>query len=158
MTLIHRFAFVALLTLSSQLCFANDWVTLHTIVDGDTIKVKHQNKLVTVRLLGIDTAETSTNTHLQWQRTYWKKTSSELIQWGKKAKNFLQQRLTTGDPLRLEYDTQRIDYYNRTLAYVYLADGTMINALLLEYQLAHIFVIPPNLRHQDLLAKLWMTN
>lgn len=36
--------------------------------------------------------------------------------------------LSTGDRIRLEYDWERRDKYGRTLAYVYLEDGTFLNA------------------------------
>ncbi len=34
----------------------------------------------------------------------------------------------TGKRVRLEYDRERQDKYGRTLAYVYLEDGTFLNA------------------------------
>jgi len=37
-------------------------------------------------------------------------------------------RLVDGKTVRVEYDWNRKDKYNRTLAYVYLLDGTFVNA------------------------------
>ena len=37
-------------------------------------------------------------------------------------------RLILGKDVRMEYDWQRKDRYGRTLAYLYLADGTFVNA------------------------------
>jgi micrococcal nuclease len=36
--------------------------------------------------------------------------------------------LVEGKRIRLEYDQQRHDQYGRTLAYVYLENGTFVNA------------------------------
>jgi endonuclease YncB( thermonuclease family) len=60
----------------------------------------------------------------------------------------LNRRLTEGKHVRLEADEVGEDGYHRLLAYVYV-DGEMVNAHLIEAGLAHVFVIPPNLRHYD---------
>lgn len=51
-----------------------------------------------------------------------------------------------GQKVRLETDLQKKDKYGRTLAYVYLKDGTFVNARLIEEGLARAIVIPPNRR------------
>lgn len=45
------------------------------------------------------------------------------------------------------YDTERYDNYGRSLAYVYLEDGTFVNALLLEEGFARVMTITPNTNH-----------
>jgi len=40
--------------------------------------------------------------------------------------------LVEGKKVKLEYDWQRIDRYGRTLAYVYLKDGTFANAEIIK--------------------------
>jgi micrococcal nuclease len=81
------------------------------IVDGDTI---HVDGIGPVRLIGIDTPET-VHPDLPVQA------------FGIEASAFTQ-RLAEGRVVRLEYDWQRRDRYNRTLAYAYLPDGTFLNA------------------------------
>ena len=50
------------------------------------------------------------------------------------------QRSVEGKRVRLEYDQQRRDKYGRTLAYVYLDDGTFVNAEIIKqgYGFAYI--------------------
>jgi micrococcal nuclease len=67
-----------------------------------------------VRLIGVDTPET-------------KDPRKPVQYFGKEATAFTQ-RLVEGKRVRLEYDQQRVDKYGRTLAYVYLDDGTFVNA------------------------------
>ena len=49
---------------------------------------------------------------------------------------------------------QQLDRYDRTLAYVYLEDGTFVNAWLLENGYAAVMTIPPNVKHEGLFRKL----
>jgi micrococcal nuclease len=81
------------------------------VVDGDTIVLEHVGK---VRLLGVDTPE-SVDPRRAVERL------------GKEASDFTRQ-LVGGKRVRVEYDGNRKDRYNRTLAYVFLADGTLVNA------------------------------
>jgi micrococcal nuclease len=47
----------------------------------------------------------------------------------------------------LEFDVERIDPYNRLLAYVYLPDGTMFNEALVRAGYAQVATFPPNVKH-----------
>jgi len=40
-------------------------------------------------------------------------------------------KLVDGETVRLGFDVQQFDKYGRTLAYVYLEDGTFVNAWLI---------------------------
>jgi len=53
----------------------------------------------------------------------------------------------------LEFDVERRDRYERLLAYVYLKDGTFVNAWLVENGYAMVMTVPPNVRHQELFLK-----
>lgn len=81
------------------------------VVDGDTIDIQRIGR---IRLIGVDTPET-VDPRRPVQR------------FGKEASDFLK-RLVEGQRVRLEYDQERRDAYNRTLAYVFLPDGTFVNA------------------------------
>jgi micrococcal nuclease len=81
------------------------------VVDGDTIVLE---QIGTVRLIGVDTPET-VDPRRPVQR------------FGKEASDFAH-RLLNGKRVRVEYDWNRKDKYNRTLAYVYLEDGTLVNS------------------------------
>ncbi len=96
------------------------------VVDGDTIVVRG---IGTVRLIGIDTPETVDP-------------RKPVEYFGQEASIFLK-RLVEGQTVRLEYDQQRTDRYNRTLAYVYLADGTFVNAEIVRQGYGHAYTAFP---------------
>jgi micrococcal nuclease len=90
-------------------------LTVQRVIDRDTMKLSTGE---TVRLIGVDTPET-------------KDPRKPVQYFGKEATAFTQ-RLVEGKRVRLESDQQRVDKYGRTLAYVYLDDGTFVNAELIK--------------------------
>jgi len=99
--------------------------TVQRIYDGDTVLLSDGRK---VRYLGINAPE--------WAQPY-----------SVKARVFNEQ-LTKGNRVRLEVDRQERDRYGRTLAYVW-KNGTMVNERLVREGFAHVWVIPPNLKHYE---------
>jgi micrococcal nuclease len=85
------------------------------VIDGDTVVIERIGR---VRLIGVDTPET-VDPRRPVQR------------FGKEASAFTR-RLVEGRRVRVEYDRERTDKYNRTLAYIYLLDGTFVNAELVR--------------------------
>jgi len=63
-------------------------------------------------------------------------------------------KLVDGKTVRLEFDVQQLDKYGRTLAYIYLEEGTFVNAWLVENGYAAVMTIPPNVKHQELFLRL----
>ncbi len=63
-------------------------------------------------------------------------------------------KLVDGKTVRLEFDVQQVDRYNRLLAYVYLEDRTFVNAWLVEHGFAQVMTVPPNVKHQELFLRL----
>jgi micrococcal nuclease len=63
-------------------------------------------------------------------------------------------KLVDGKTVRLEFDVQQVDRYNRLLAYVFLEEGTFVNAWRVENGYAVVMTIPPNVKHQELFLKL----
>lgn len=104
------------------------------VVDGDTIHVLRRGRDVTIRLIGMDTPEVD-----------WYGGRAECF--GARAGRFLIE-LLEDRRVRLEFDEDRIDPYERTLAYVYLADGRMMNELLVRRGFAVVTIYQPNDRHQ----------
>lgn len=101
------------------------------VVDGDTIIVEDVGR---VRLIGVDTPETvHPNRPVEF--------------FGKEASAFTK-RLLEGKQVRLEYDQERQDRYGRTLAYVYLADGTFVNAEIIRRGYGHAYTRFP-FRHME---------
>jgi len=101
------------------------------VVDGDTIIVEGVGR---VRLIGVDTPETvHPNRPVEF--------------FGKEASAFTK-RLLERKRVRLEYDQERTDRYGRTLAYVYLADGTFVNAEIIRRGYGHAYTRFP-FRHME---------
>lgn len=104
------------------------------IYDGDTVKVDGVGK---VRLLGIDTPE---KTASERDKTFRRAgiASKQLRRGAKRATDFLL-RHAKGQVVTLTFDRDRTDHYGRTLAYVTLADGRMLNRELLREGLACVY-------------------
>lgn len=106
------------------------------VMDGDTIAVKLKGKVETVRFLLIDTPETvHPNMPIQ--------------PYGPQAHRFTEQ-LLTGKKVRLELGKKKRDRYGRLLAYIYTANGKMVNEMLLKKGLARVaYVFPPDTKYVD---------
>ena len=108
------------------------------VVDGDTIKVRYDGKLESVRLIGIDTPEI---------------TRGKNEPFGKPAGAFLEALLADRTVL-IEFDVERRDRYGRLLAYVW-AQGDrdpapiLVNAQLARWGYAQLLTIPPNVRYVE---------
>ncbi|WP_262497341.1 thermonuclease family protein [Parapedobacter koreensis] len=72
---------------------------------------------------------------------------------GEAAKAYVTQ-LTLHKRVQLELDVQESDRYQRLLAYVYLEDGTFLNAHLVANGYAILDTHPPNVKYVDLFADL----
>lgn len=112
-------------------------VTLDRAVDGDTLKVIYEGKSQSVRLLLIDTPETS-HPKLGVQPL------------GNEAKQYTKQLVEKASQIELEFDVgPNRDKYSRLLAYVYV-DGVMLQESLLEKGYARVaYIYPPNVRYVD---------
>lgn len=109
-------SFFFLLVLSSAI--GQDFYLCTRVIDGDTIIVSINGKQERVRLIGVDTPET---VH-----------PNKLVEYfGKEASEFTK-KMVEGKRVRLEYDWQKRDRYGRLLAYVYLKDGTFLNAEIIK--------------------------
>lgn len=120
-----------------QLPASTDKRIVTKVVDGDTIWVSGKNgSEEKIRLIGIDAHEVR-NTPKKKAGFY-----------GKEATSYLRKRIS-GKKVRLEYDVQRYDRYRRTLAYVYLEDGTFINAEMVRKGYAVVLTVSPNIKYAD---------
>lgn len=95
---------------------------VRTVIDGDTITV---SGVGVVRLIGVDAPEKAGGYR-------------DAEPFGNQATTFMR-RLVEGQIVRLEYDGERKDQYNRTLAYVFLADGTLANEAIIRAGLAEVY-------------------
>lgn len=61
----------------------------------------------------------------------------------------LNAELVASQTVRLEYDREPLDDYGRTLAYVFLRDGSMVNERLLRSGLAFCLFTLPNVKYES---------
>ena len=104
------------------------------VADGDTIYVNIAGQPFTVRYIGIDTPEMESQS-------------------GPVAREANRQ-LVKGQTVYLEKDVSETDRYGRLLRYVYLADGTFVNAELVRMGYAVVKAYPPDTRHHRQLSLL----
>ena len=117
------------------------------VVDGDTLTVRVSGRREGVRLIGVDTPESSPNDRAQRVSKKYHKDMALMLAQGKRAAAFTESLAHAGDALKLEFDVQQRDAYGRLLAYVYLADGRMLNELLVKEGFAYSMTVPPNVRY-----------
>jgi len=95
-----------------------------------------------VRLIGIDTPET-------------KDPRTVVECFGREASNHLAALLPIGTPVRVVYDVQRTDRYNRALAYLYRSsDALFINAAMIIEGYAAAYRYPPDVANADWFSAL----
>ena len=132
-------------TLPLQEEMINRWrqkeVYVTKVIDGDTFWVNNGSEKFKVRFIGIDAPETR-NSRGKLKGPY-----------AKEAKEYVQQ-LTENKWVKLELDVQKKDRYRRMLAYIYLLDGTFLNADLVKGGFAVVDTYPPNVKHTALFVKL----
>ncbi len=117
------------------------FVYVTKVIDGDTFWTDDGMEPFKVRFIGIDAPET--------RNTRWKKKGY----YANESKKYVRSK-TEHQWVRLEYDVQPKDKYRRTLAYVYLEDGTFLNASLVEQGYAVVSTYPPNVKYVEVFIKL----
>ena len=114
---------------------------LERVVDGDTIIVHDPDgNRVRVRLTGINAPE---SVH---------EDESKNTEEGRQASQFMKDLLSDVDTVYLEYDVEQYDQYDRTLAYVWIDNGStyiMVNEIMLATGHAEPVYIKPNLKYAD---------
>lgn len=130
-------------------------VIVERVVDGDTIIViDDQGNSFRVRLIGIDTPE---SVHPDEE----KNTESGTV-----ASEYTKSRLLPGATVFLQYDEEKTDVYNRTLAYLWLSNNVdcgkisdiekyMYNAELILKGYAIPKEYAPNVMYSDIFVTLY---
>lgn len=136
---VKGFLYLLIILSTAALCFQGiDYkAKVQRVIDGDTILLENREK---VRYIGIDTPET-------------KHPLKGVEYFGQEAYEANKQ-LVEGKTVRLAFDVQQRDRYGRLLAYVYLEDGTFVNAWLVENGYAQVATYPPNVKYQKLFLEL----
>ncbi len=112
-----------------------DRAVVSRVVDGDTLEVMRNGRRTRVRLIGMDTPETVDPRRPDG--CFGAEATKEL------------RRLMSGGEVLLQYDVDRADRFGRTLAYVFLADGTFVNLDLVRRGFARVLTVPPNVAHAE---------
>jgi micrococcal nuclease len=102
-------------------------------VDGDTVYVRYRGREFDVRLIGIDTPEVDPSIGVEC--------------FGDEASRFTD-RVLAGESVRLEFDVERYDRFDRVLAYVWFG-GRLFNERLVAEGYAVVTTFPPNVRYED---------
>lgn len=122
--------------LPQHACSADNGYQVKWVVDGDTVVLNDGRK---VRYIGIN--------------------APELAHDGPPAEPFAEEArhfnaaLVYRKDVRLEMDKESTDQYGRTLAYVFLRDGTFVNAAMLSSGHAYLLYHAQNQKHDQLLLK-----
>lgn len=120
-------------------------------VDGDTLVLESGER---VRLIGIDTPEMHESNKLRRDSQRSQQDAATIQKLGRRAYEFTRQ-LVEGKRVSLEFDLERYDRYKRILAYVYLKDGTFVNAEIIRQGYASVMTYPPNVRYAELFLNLY---
>ncbi|MFY9402351.1 MAG: thermonuclease family protein [Candidatus Omnitrophota bacterium] len=126
-------------------------ILVKRVIDGDTLLLENNER---VRLIGIDTPEMHDSDKLLRDSKRSRQSTAEIKALGKKSYEFTR-RLVEGKRVRLEFDVEKRDKYNRLLAYIYLEDGTFLNAKIVEEGYASIMSFPPNIKYADFFIGLY---
>ena len=116
---------------------SDKYFTVVKVVDGDTFELSDKSK---VRLLGIDTPEVYDSDKLERDAETSGQDIKTIEKLGKIASDYVR-GIAEGKRVRLERDTKNDDKdkYGRLLRYVYLEDGTCINAKILKDGYAQVY-------------------
>ncbi|HRQ42587.1 MAG TPA: thermonuclease family protein [Chloroflexota bacterium] len=113
---------------------AGELAAVTRIIDGDTIEVEINGRTYRVRYIGMDTPE-------RGDPFFDEATAAN-------------RQLVEGQTVTMVKDVSETDRYGRLLRYIYLADGTFVNAELVRQGYAQIATFPPDVAHQELFVQL----
>jgi micrococcal nuclease len=126
-------------------------ILVERAVDGDTLKLENGER---VRLIGIDTPEMHESAKLDRDSRRSGQDKKIIQAMGRRSFRFTKD-LVEGKRVRLEFDVEKHDKYERLLAYVYLKDGTFVNAEIIKQGYASLMTYPPNVKHVDMFKQLY---
>ncbi len=116
-----------------------EWYRVIKFVDGDTFWIDNGTpEGLKIRFIGVDTPE---------KRAMFNRPAES---YGKTAAAYVKDKIGNEGKVRLELDVDYYDRYNRTLAYIYLEDGTFLNDDLITQGLAQVMTVVPNVKYVEL--------
>lgn len=137
--------FLLVLTLVPITLVNKDHYTVKRVVDGDTLLLANGKY---VRLIGVDTPEVHISDKLYRDAKRTHRDIETIQELGRKASDFVKSLVKPGDKIKIEYDWQKYDRYGRILGYVYLEDGTFLNAEIIKQGYGHAYTRFP-FKHSD---------
>ncbi|MCU0236937.1 MAG: thermonuclease family protein [Acidobacteria bacterium] len=146
------FAWASLALLLGSACLAVEVIQREParvvrVISADTLTILYRGKWEEIKLIGPEAPQTALNDRAYEEALKTSSTPDEVIHRGLQASEFVKRLLLYGSQVWIEFDVQKRDRYSRLLGYVYLADGRMLNEILLRQGLAELFLVPPNLRY-----------
>jgi micrococcal nuclease len=125
-----------LLHVFQQASWADSWNRVKWVIDGDTVVLVDGQK---VRYIGINAPELAHE-------------DQKAEPYGDASKGF-NALLLNGRTVRLEFDKERFDRYQRLLAYVFLKNDTFVNAEIIANGYAYFLRKRPNLKYDSILLQ-----
>ncbi|MBU1181879.1 MAG: thermonuclease family protein [Proteobacteria bacterium] len=132
--IVTGFLFILLCSGSYGEC--SEFYEVRWVDDGDTIVLSDGGR---IRYIGINAPEV-------------KSKYSKAEPFGDEARE-LNRGLVYLKKIRLEFDNEKYDQYNRLLAYVFLPDGTFINNAMIAAGYAYCLPRKPNAKYEKLFLK-----
>jgi micrococcal nuclease len=117
--------------LNPSALMAAEWIKIKRVNDGDTVRLA-DGRLV--RYIGVDAPEIDHANGTAQPFGFEARTRN--VEW------------VEGKTVRLEFDSERYDHHGRTLAYVFLPDGALVNERLLQSGLAFCLYTLPNVKYE----------
>jgi micrococcal nuclease len=119
--------FLIFIIIASAAIAAADTCKLVSVIDGDTIKVEYENKIQSLRLIGVNAPE-GKNTEA-----------------AKRVRQILKDRPV----VIVEFDIAKYDKYGRLLGYVWLDNTTMLNEKLVAEGYVKPKTYKPNVKYRQ---------
>ncbi len=107
------------------------------VIDGDTVILAGGERL---RLIGIDTPEVRHRVAGEWVYD----PEPFAIEATEYNRNLVENR-----SVKIEYDIEKRDRYDRLLGYLFCEDNELINKKLLRKGLATVYTFPPNVKYRE---------
>ena len=136
------FLFILSCSVASGQLSEGVYYKVQRVIDGDTFVLYDEDgHSYKIRLIGVNTPEAYDYKHVREEVG------------GKEASAYTK-NLIEGEYVRLEFDVEKYDRYNRVLAYVWLHNGEMLNAKLVDEGHAEAVRYYPNVKYYNYFKSL----
>lgn len=123
-----------------------DTVSVIRVIDGDTIVTFDGVTESKVRLIGVECPETRRDEKAKRNADRLGVSIDKVVEAGKRARKFTETFCPPGSVVSLDYGEETLDHYGRTLAYVKMQNGRVLNEVLIMNGAA---TTTPQYHHRD---------